>query len=304
MVPGDVIEAQWANATTSDLADGLTQSLDRSGRGAMLAPLILSSDAITQPRQAVSKAYVDNFLAYATGMPMGAITAYATNTVPAGWLLCNGQAVSRTTYADLFTTIGTIYGVGDGTTTFNVPDLRNEFIRGLGGSNVLGTKYVASLACTQSGGGLTSGLESSSHTHGFTTGGVSANATHSHSITDPGHTHSLNSGGANAGNGAFADATFRNNIDTGSKQTGIGIVGTNTDHTHSGTTAGVNANHNHVVSGDTASTGGTETVPNAHGDELHHQGHRGRPGVWYGRDGDGSLCRASDGPTVRGCDVR
>lgn len=55
-------------------------------------------------------------------MPVGAITAYAAATAPAGWLLCNGQAVSRTTYAALFAVIGTAYGPGDGSTTFNVPN--------------------------------------------------------------------------------------------------------------------------------------------------------------------------------------
>lgn len=61
---------------------------------------------------------------------VGAIQAFATITVPNGWLKANGQAISRTTYASLFSVIGTTYGSGDGSTTFNVPDLRGEFIRG------------------------------------------------------------------------------------------------------------------------------------------------------------------------------
>lgn len=60
----------------------------------------------------------------------GDIKARALSTVPAGWLECDGAAVSRTTYAALFTAIGTTYGAGDGSTTFNLPDLRGEFIRG------------------------------------------------------------------------------------------------------------------------------------------------------------------------------
>lgn len=54
--------------------------------------------------------------------PVGAIIPYGGSTAPAGWLLCNGAAVSRTTYSDLFAVIGTKYGAGDGTTTFNLPD--------------------------------------------------------------------------------------------------------------------------------------------------------------------------------------
>ncbi len=68
----------------------------------------------------------------------GFLQAYAGSSAPSGWLLCYGQAVSRTTYATLFAVIGTTYGVGDGTTTFNVPDLRGRIPVGLdnmGGSN-------------------------------------------------------------------------------------------------------------------------------------------------------------------------
>ena len=60
----------------------------------------------------------------------GLIAFFATSAAPDGWLECNGAAVSRTTYADLFAEVGTDHGAGDGTTTFNLPDLRGEFIRG------------------------------------------------------------------------------------------------------------------------------------------------------------------------------
>lgn len=63
-------------------------------------------------------------------VPSGAVMAFAMSTAPTGWLECDGSAVSRTTYADLFTAISTTFGVGDGSTTFNLPDLRGEFIRG------------------------------------------------------------------------------------------------------------------------------------------------------------------------------
>lgn len=61
----------------------------------------------------------------------GIVLPYAGSTAPTGWLLCSGQAVSRTTYAALFAVIGTAFGTGDGSATFNVPDLRGEFVRGL-----------------------------------------------------------------------------------------------------------------------------------------------------------------------------
>ncbi|UTG72278.1 phage tail protein [Neisseria subflava] len=61
--------------------------------------------------------------------PSGEVAYFAGRNAPAGWLKANGAAVSRTTYADLFAAIGTNYGAGDGRTTFNLPDLRGEFIR-------------------------------------------------------------------------------------------------------------------------------------------------------------------------------
>ena len=62
--------------------------------------------------------------------PTGTVTMYAGATAPAGWFLCDGKPVSRTTFANLFTVVGDQYGIGDGSTTFNVPDLRGEFVRG------------------------------------------------------------------------------------------------------------------------------------------------------------------------------
>jgi len=64
------------------------------------------------------------------GVPTGAVFCMAVATVPSGYLECNGAAVSRTTYAVLFAVIGTQYGVGNGSSTFNLPDLRGEFVRG------------------------------------------------------------------------------------------------------------------------------------------------------------------------------
>ncbi|MBK5570103.1 MAG: tail fiber protein [Ensifer sp. SSB1] len=61
---------------------------------------------------------------------IGKVGHFARNTAPTGWLKANGAAVSRTTYADLFSKMGILFGAGDGSTTFNVPDLRGEWIRG------------------------------------------------------------------------------------------------------------------------------------------------------------------------------
>ena len=63
-------------------------------------------------------------------VPAGSVVAFASNTAPSGFIKANGAAISRTTYADLFSVCGTTFGSGNGSTTFNVPDLRGEFLRG------------------------------------------------------------------------------------------------------------------------------------------------------------------------------
>ena len=76
------------------------------------------------------------------GELIGSIAAFAGSSLPSGWLLCNGSAVSRTTYAALFSVIGTTYGTGDGSTTFNLPNLIDKFIEG---SATAGTTKAAGL---------------------------------------------------------------------------------------------------------------------------------------------------------------
>lgn len=76
-------------------------------------------------------------------VPTGMISAF--HTVPEGWLQCNGAAVSRTTYAALFAVIGTKYGSGDGSTTFNLPNLHHKFIEGTNTTSEVGQSVSAGL---------------------------------------------------------------------------------------------------------------------------------------------------------------
>ena len=84
----------------------------------------------------------------AASLPSGVIFYFANTTVPTGWLSCDGSAISRTTYATLFAAIGTLYGTGNGTTTFNLPDLRGQFIRGWSGSTATAAVVTGSIAST------------------------------------------------------------------------------------------------------------------------------------------------------------
>lgn len=86
------------------------------------------------PAPAAGDAAAARFLSaagtFAAAVPVGSVTMYAANTAPTGWLECSGAAVSRTTYAGLFAAIGTVFGSGDGSTTFNLPQMQGEFARG------------------------------------------------------------------------------------------------------------------------------------------------------------------------------
>ena len=95
------------------------------------------------------------------GALTGGVVAVGFSSIPTGYLECNGSAISRTTYADLFSAISTSYGVGNGSTTFNIPDLRGEFIRGF--DNGRGVDSGRSFGSFQAD-------EFKSHTHGFKLG--------------------------------------------------------------------------------------------------------------------------------------
>ena len=87
-------------------------------------PTAPTASAGTNTQQLASTAFVQ------AAVGVGNVSLFATATPPTGWLKANGAAVNRATYAALFTAIGTTFGAGDGSTTFNVPDLRGEFVRG------------------------------------------------------------------------------------------------------------------------------------------------------------------------------
>jgi len=110
-------------------------------------------------------------------IPVASVIPYAGTSAPTGWLLCFGQAVSRTTYASLFAVVSTTYGVGDGSTTFNLPDLRGRVVAGeddMGGTS-------ANRLTNQSGGvdGDVLGAAGGSETHTLTTAQLAA---HTHTV--------------------------------------------------------------------------------------------------------------------------
>jgi len=102
-------------------------------------------------------------------MPTGVVTMYGGATAPTGWLLCQGQAVSRTTYAALFAAIGTNFGTGDGSTTFNLPDMREVAPVGAGTfAAVTGSKHTAQAAADSFTLGQFKDDQFQGHTHRIT----------------------------------------------------------------------------------------------------------------------------------------
>lgn len=100
----------------------------------------LASETYVQNEIAVANDYTDTQISAA--VPTGCVQAFAGNTLPDGWLLCDGSAVSRVDYAGLYSVIGDNYGAGDGSTTFNIPNLVDKFIEG---SSTAGTVKQAGL---------------------------------------------------------------------------------------------------------------------------------------------------------------
>lgn len=104
-----------------------------------------ASSTVVAPTDSTYWSQIPTYTDLPDPIPTGVILTFGGSTVPEGFLLCNGAAISRTTYAKLFAAIGTLYGAGDGATTFNLPDMRDRFAEGAGGTYSVGTAVEAGL---------------------------------------------------------------------------------------------------------------------------------------------------------------
>ena len=223
VISGTTISSTWANTTLSDIASALTGSIASDGQTPMSGTLNMTDNLIinvatpVSANDATNKTYVDTNLAAevaiieaeiaaVNSVVTGTIQMWPTASAPAGYLLCAGAAVSRTTYATLFAVIGTTFGSGDGSTTFNLPNYTNRM------------PYGTTIGAT----------------------GGSANAvvvSHTHTLTDPGHTHNTNvyetNSSAAGGNSAVrVNAGSSTTTTSASATTGVsvdtaGVSGTN-----------------------------------------------------------------------------
>lgn len=146
-------------------------------------------------------AFVDAAIAAIGGLaPSGAVSMFAGSAAPAGWFICNGQAVSRSSNPNLFSAIGTTYGAGDGSTTFNVPNYAGKAPVALGGADsvTLNQQFGASTVALSQANLAAHTHTDSGHTHGITQN------PHGHGASDSGHTHSVSNvtaGGSSLGTG-------------------------------------------------------------------------------------------------------
>lgn len=170
-------------------------------------------------------------------LPPGVVAHFATASAPTGWLVANGAAVSRTTYAALFAVMGTAYGAGDGSTTFNLPDLRDRMAIGSG----------SSYALAATGGSKDAIVVSHSHS-----GTTNADGSHTHFISNtdnvgPNTSPSLSASNYLArGNGGGGTSEAYQLQGTATAPT-VGITSTASTHTHTFATgstgaSGTNAN--------------------------------------------------------------
>lgn len=226
--------------------------------GTLTGDLTLNGNPTTN-NMASNKAYVDsaiNSIPAASDLtPAGTIIYSARTTAPPGYIKANGAAVSRTTFADLFAAIGTNFGNGNGSTTFNVPDLRGEFIRGVSDGRSLdsGRAFgsVQGSAFGQHNHGLSGSISSSSAgSHGHS-GGTGGGGSHSHS---KGAT--INNLGSGSGFTSFSSDDDGGTVNSGN-------TGGGGSHSHS-ISLNANGSHSHGIT-NTLSIGNsgnaTETRP-------------------------------------------
>jgi microcystin-dependent protein len=159
-----------------------TSEFSVTNSGVVTTPQIVATGSITAPTRSpgdnttnvATTAFVTAAIVAGvpSGIPAGVVAQWAGGAAPTGWLLCDGSAVSRTTYATLFGAIGTTFGTGDGSTTFNLPDSRGRAVIGAGTGSGLTNRVKGT-----NGGAETVALTTSnlpSHDHGGGTSGATA----------------------------------------------------------------------------------------------------------------------------------
>lgn len=211
-VTGETVKASQHNPPLEDLAAGVTGSVARNGSGQWTGDMNAGGYRLTGLANGTQDQDAATVSQLNSSLPAGVVVDFSGSSAPSGWLLCYGQAVSRSTYARLFAAIGTVYGAGNGSTTFNVPDARGRVIAGkddMGGTNAnrLGSVW-GSLSRALNGVFGTPDhtltlAQMPSHNHGGNTGNAGAHS-HTYDRTQPGAPAFMSDAG---GGGAITNAS-------------------------------------------------------------------------------------------------
>ena len=164
--------------------DGDLETVFNENDNLYLGLTIADGSEMTPRQRLASAGYVLKAGVSAADNPPGAVQMFGGDSAPSGWLLCDGTAVSRSAYADLFSVIGTTYGAGDGSTTFNLPDLQDRFPIGKSGTRALGTtggSETIDLAHSHTVDGHTHSLSTASLNHRHSLGISLSGGSHAHS---------------------------------------------------------------------------------------------------------------------------
>lgn len=263
---------RFTNAVSGDMCiytDNTTQKIHVGTQLSTTSKVAIDTTGVTinGSLNATTLSNVVNFV--------GLVVPYAGSSAPTGWLICDGSAVSRTTYANLFSIISTTFGTGDGSTTFGLPDLRGRVIAGIDNMGSTGTagRLTATSITNPTTRGSTGGADTvtlnqnqcalPSHAHtasaavdGSHTHGTTENA-HNHTLTDPGHTHQYSAPsvyGATSGGAGYANTPTTTT--TTSKLTGITLAAATT-----GLSILAGGSHSHTITVDAASANAVSPVP-------------------------------------------
>jgi microcystin-dependent protein len=273
------IAANRHDTQDNDFRDGINNCLAKDGSNIPTANLGMGGYRHTNVAAAVNTTDYARYDQLLGIIPTGLVLAYSGSTTPTGWLVCDGSAVSRTSYGALnllYSGLSYPYGAGDGSTTFNLPDLRRRFIAGKGASDTLGfteggnntgTAYASRSmshshaipghyhSSTGAGSNLTAaGQTLSNPTNVGVTGFVGgSDGTHTHAISDPGHTHGMTRRASATAFGNTSAIAFPNTSGTeGTVQsetsvTSISVTSANSGHGH-GFSLSANIAHAHAAS--------------------------------------------------------
>ena len=246
---GDVIQPSQHNPAMQDIAQALGNSLDRDGSGAMRAPLKMGGFPIENVGQGSAPNDVATVAQIGLSVPVGSILDFAGTIAPDTFLFAYGQAISRTDYTELFAAIGTTYGSGNGSTTFNLPDCRGRVSAGKDDMGGISANRLTSplngdtlgAAGGAEGHALSVG-ELPAHNHGGSTGAAGDHAHYTVGAGTSGTT--LGSGVISQNGSAGGDSEYA--LKQSPNYPTMGITGTDGAHTHSIPSQGSGDAHNNV----------------------------------------------------------